>query len=184
MKNETLKLFITLLLMALVAGLCLSGVYAITRKPIEEQTAAAAVAARQAALPAAVSFEQSEYGGEIPVFRGMDAQGVTVGYVTTCAATGFGGEIEVTVGMDMNGKITAIFVGGENFAETPGFGAKVQDSAFTNQFMGKGADDKLDVTKDGGDIDAVSGATRSSRAVSVAVKAAYALLTAAAKFGG
>ena len=59
-------------------------------------------------------------------------------------------------------------------AETPGVGTRVKDAGFTSQFEGLGPDAVVKVKKDGGEIDAVSGATISSRAVTLAIEKARA----------
>ena len=91
----------------------------------------------------------------------------TAGYVGTITVNGFGGEVEVTVGMDAQGIITGIAVGGSNFSETAGLGAKSKEPAFTGQFAGKTT--PLSVTKSGDatetQVDAITSATITSNAV-------------------
>lgn len=83
---------------------------------------------------------------------------------------GYGGEIKVIVGFDVaTDKLIGISV--TTHKETPGLGSAVQDAAFTKQFQGK-EPARASLRKDGGDIDAVSGATLSSVAVCNAVKQA------------
>ena len=85
---------------------------------------------------------------------------------------GFGGKMEIMVGFTLDGSIHHDeLVFGE---ETPGLGTKVADEAFAGQFKGLNPD-KIDfrVKKDGGDIDAVTAATISSRAVIDAIQRAY-----------
>ena len=95
------------------------------------------------------------------------SDGRTVGYVSQITTKGFGGDIVVTVGMDTDGVLTGIRVGGEGFSETAGLGARTRDEAFTAPFAGKTAPVAL-----GEDVDAVTGATISSSAVTVAVNTA------------
>ena len=96
--------------------------------------------------------------------------GETIGYVAKATADGYGGKIEVTVGIDNNGMITGISCGGSGFSETPGLGAKVKEAKFSDQFAGMSA--PVSITKDGGTVDSVTAASRSSRAVCKAVNAA------------
>lgn len=70
---------------------------------------------------------------------------------------GYGGEIEIVVGVDNDGVITGINVGGANFSETAGLGAKTKEPAFTEQFKGLSAPLTLK-----GNVDSVSGASVSS----------------------
>lgn len=161
-----------LLLIALVAGLALGTVNAVTAAPIEKQARQAAQAARQAVLPDAAMFTENEDG---TVFTGLDKNGAVVGYVTSGTVKGYASMIEVTVGVDTNGVITGVSVGGKDFAETAGLGAKTKEPAFTTQFAGKAS--PLAVNKDGGEIEAVSSATVSSRAVTGEVSRLVAVLT-------
>ena len=73
---------------------------------------------------------------------------------------GYGGEIEIVVGVDNDGVITGINVGGANFSETAGLGAKTKEPAFTEQFKGLSAPLTLK-----GNVDSVSGASVSSGAI-------------------
>jgi len=101
--------------------------------------------------------------GDAQVFRGVDANGSAAGYVSTGTVTGFGGPVEVTVGTDAAGVITGVRVGGANFQETAGLGAKAKEPAFYEQFAGK--EYPVDLTKNGGEIDAITAATITSSAV-------------------
>jgi RnfABCDGE-type electron transport complex G subunit len=126
-----------------------------------------AVEAYKAVLPDAVDFEQAEAAQGIDLAYAGKKDGETVGYSAQVTVKGFGGNIQVTVGMDMTGAITGVSVGGPEFAETPGLGAKTQEPAFTDQFKTKTAPVVL-----GTDVDAVSGATVSSTAVTNGVNTA------------
>ena len=98
-----------------------------------------------------------------------------VGYVAQATVQGFGGPVEVVVGVDTNLTLTGISVGGGNFSETAGLGAKAKDSAFTDQFIGKVL--PVSVIKAGGKatestVDAITSATITSNAVAGAVNTA------------
>ncbi len=101
--------------------------------------------------------------------------GKTVGIaVNTYTEKGFAGRIDVMVGLLPDGIIynTSIL----NMKETPGLGTKLDSkkSDFPLQFKGKNpADFKLKVKKDGGDVDAITAATISSRAFCDALQRAY-----------
>ena len=84
---------------------------------------------------------------------------------------GFGGKIELMVGMLQNGIINKVSVLSQ--AETPGLGANMVNDKFKGQFDGKDPQTfTLKVKKDGGDVDAITAATISSRAVSEAIQRA------------
>jgi len=175
--REIMKLGGKLLLIAAIAGLALGVTNEITKGPIAEQAVISANAARSTVLPAAVSFNEIEDG----VFCGVDAAGAKAGYVTTATVNGYGGPIEVTVGVDMTGTVTGISVGGSNFSETAGLGARVKEDAFRAQFTGKTA--PVELRKNGGEIDAVASATISSTAVKNAVNTACDILVPFAQRG-
>jgi electron transport complex protein RnfG len=92
--------------------------------------------------------------------------------VKTFSKNGYGGRIDLMVGFTPEGKINKISVLDQK--ETPGLGTKMTDSVFKNQFDGVNPEQfKLKVKKDGGDVDAITAATISSRAFCDAVEKAY-----------
>lgn len=117
--------------------------------------------------PDAAEIEEIEAAEGIDKAFAGKKNGAVVGYAAQVTVAGYGGPVEVTVGIDLTGAITGIVVGGDQFAETPGLGAKVKEPGFTEQFKTKVAPVSL-----GSDIDAVTSATVSSTAVVKAVNAA------------
>lgn len=97
-------------------------------------------------------------GRKVTVFPGRKA-GKLVGVAIEDFGKGFGGEVGVMVGFDVN-RDTLTGIGVTTMKETPGLGTRIADPGFTAQFPGKPADVRLKAQ--GGDIDAVSGATISS----------------------
>lgn len=96
-----------------------------------------------------------------------------VGYCFEVKPSGFGGELSLIVGINLDETVAGVQV--TSHAETPGLGAKAQtDADWVAQFVGKAADGALAVSKDGGTIDAITGATITSRAVISGVNAAAA----------
>ncbi len=94
-----------------------------------------------------------------------------LGYCVESAADGFGGALELMVGYSPEGKIIGVSI--VALSETPGLGSKVNDAAYLEQYIGGSGELTL-----GGDVDAISGATVSSRAVITAVNRATAALNA------
>lgn len=95
------------------------------------------------------------------------------GYAVEVRTTGFDGEIVMMVGVDTEGNVRGISI--ISHSETAGLGAvagsdSARGQAFRDQFIGKTGE--LAVTKDGGTVDAISGATITSRAVTEGVDAA------------
>ncbi len=95
--------------------------------------------------------------------------GAAAGYCITTTPNGYGGELTVIVGIT-DGAVAGVKV--TSHSETPGLGAKAQDSEWISQFIGMPADGALSVDKDGGSVVSISGATVTSRAVSAGVNAA------------
>ncbi len=87
--------------------------------------------------------------------------------VFSASARGYGGPVLVEAAFDTEGKITFISVGDENFAETPALGGLAREAEFLQQFIGKTAPVAL------GEIDAISGATLTTKAVTDALNRAY-----------
>ena len=84
---------------------------------------------------------------------------------------GYGGDLGVMVGFELEtGKLVGISI--TTMAETPGVGTLVKEPEFTAQIEGLGPEAVIKLKKDGGEIDAVSGATISSRAVTQAIEKA------------
>ena len=166
--RKVMILGLKLFLLAAVAGLALGLTNMVTAGAIEEQQIKAAQAARKTVLPAAETFTKAAAPeGMKDAFAGYDASGALVGKTGTIVTKGYGGEIEITVGIDGNGAVTGVSVGGASFAETAGLGARSKEPWFMEQFIGKVS--PIAIVKDGGEVDAITSATITSRAVTNAV---------------
>ena len=167
------QLVVTLFLISAICAVLPGLVNNITAGPIAAANEAATNAAMQAVLPAD-SYEQVEYTGGnalvTAVYKAGDA-----GYVVQVAPSGFGGNLDVMVGVGADGTCTGVSI--ISHAETSGLGANATKEDFRAQFVGKA---NVAVTKDGGDIAALTGATITSRAVCDGVNAA---IEAAASVG-
>ena len=163
-KNMTICLFA----ICVVCSSLLAGVYALTKEPIDAAARAKNEAAIKEVLPSsAVSIEQErtvDFEGATYTYNlAYDQQGNTVGCAINVAPVGFGGPIMIKVGFDANGVICNTKVLSQ--AETPGLGAKCVEPAFAEQFKGwNPSQKKLAVKKDGGDVDAITASTITSRA--------------------
>ena len=161
--------YLALVIITLVAALALGATYTLTEERILEQSVLAAQNARVQVMPEAEAFEEipSENEKIDEVYEALKG-GQAIGYVLKTTVNGYGGEIEIVAGFAPDGTITGISVGGANFKETPGLGAKSKDKAFTDRFVGKTA--PVSVVKAGktageNDIDAIASATVTSNAV-------------------
>ena len=121
-----------------------------------------------------VEAEVITYGGEVKIYSGTK-NGQPVGYaIESFSNNGFSGEVRLIVGFNPDGTIYRTEVLSQH--ETPGLGDKMERSKsdFAQQFDGKNpADFHLAVSKDGGDVDAITAATISSRAYTEAIARAY-----------
>ena len=175
-QNESIVMYVlrlagTLLLITAVVAAALAGVNAITAPVIEELNAAATQEAISAVLPGGFDSEVADYadatGLVSKVYQGANGYAVEVG------PSGFDNTITMMVGVDNEGKVLGISI--VSHTETAGLGA-VADAdtpkgiAFRDQFVG--ASGSVSVTKDGGTMDAITGATITSRAICVGVNAA------------
>ena len=153
---------ILLLISALVAGL-LGFVNQLTEQKIADNTAQKANAAMQTVLPSP-SYEKLEVADErvTELYRGEG------GYVVRLNANGFGGTIDLMIGVGDDGTVTGVSV--ISHSETASLGAECTREDWRSQFIG--AQGELKVTKDGGSIDALTGATVTSRALTAAVELA------------
>ena len=174
-----------------VAGLAV--VYQVTKEPIAQAEAKAKAAVYASVVAQAESFTEVENAEALigasqaaienaqlgdcsvsEVLIAESADGEALGYVISATSpNGYGGDIQIAVGISNAGVITGFNVISNN--ETAGLGSKCTNSDFTSQFEGKNAD-ILRYTKTGAvaddEIDAISGATRTTNAVTQAVNTA------------
>ena len=185
--NKIIKNTIILTVITLVSGLLLGLVYEITKEPIANAQEQAKREAWQSVFPDASqdAFEQIDVDGDVAaqVIKDLGMSGSIdevcavdggdTGYVITVTdGEGYGGDIQITVGITADGTVSGVsFL---SISETAGLGMKATESSFYEQYVGVQTE-KFYVSKDGGEgepIDAISGATITSRAVTSAVNAA------------
>ncbi len=180
MIKEYLKMIIVLTLIAAVCGFLLSAVKTFTFERIEEQIL---VNVKGPALKNVLSQSTNnpindrleiELDGIIhTVFIGKKGdQLYAVAYESE--GNGFGGAIGVMLGIDIE-KSTISGIGILTHQETPGLGSRISETSFTDKFKGRAVSDNFKVKKDNGSIDAISGATNSSRGVCSAAEKGVAL---------
>ena len=185
--NKMVKNALILTIITLISGLGLGLVYEITKEPIAQAQEAAKKEAWQAVFAEAAleDFEVVELdeavaetvmaaiGSKGSINEVCTVKGGELGYViTTTNSEGYGGDIQITVGIKADGTVNGVSI--LSISETAGLGMKATEPAFYEQFHGK-LTDNFYVAKDGGSgeaIDALSGATITTRAVTNAVNAA------------
>lgn len=159
--KEMVRYGMVLSLTCALAAASLAGVHALTKSRILAQAQAEEGSALKEVLPNAARFEPVKKGDAVIYYKAYDAEGNFMAVAFKAAQKGYSSVIETMAGMDRDGRLTAIKVISQN--ETPGLGAAVVEPAFTGQFSGKNID-SLD------QVQAITGATISSRAVIEAVK--------------
>ena len=161
----------TLILTAIctIVTLLLAMTNMLTVDKIAENAAQKAAESRKKVL-AAEEYKPLDADGN--VYGAYDENGEMIGVVITTSASGYGGKIEVMTGIRANGQISGVNV--LSMEETPGLGARGKEDSFLRQYKGHDRSD-LAVSKDDGEIDALSGATITSRAITKAVNEAVAL---------
>ena len=170
----------------LVAGLALGVVQDITADPIAQQQEQSKQEAYKAVFEDADSFEVYDVDADAlaanlaennfnaqtinEIMEAKDASGETIGYALNVTdSEGYGGDIQFTMGIQNDGTLNGISI--LSISETAGLGMNAKNPEFYNQYAGKQTD-HFYVSKDGGNgepIDALSGATITSRAVTGAV---------------
>ena len=167
LENSLKNMFLSLTVISLIVGGLLGAVAHITSEPIAAATAAAQKDAIKAVTPAfdAVSdpYVVEDCGNGLPAtIFAVSKDGQQVGSaVEVVTKKGFGGKVKVMMGFDMEGNITGYNVG-------------VKGTGVIGKNPGKA---NLTVTKDGGEVDAITAATISTRAFCDAIALAYATVT-------
>ena len=164
LKNMTLCLTLVCLICAAVVGVA----YAVTKEPIDAAAQAKTTASIARVLPEFSSVPQEgsvRVGGADYKYYKVDG----AGYAIISATSGFGGLLTLMVGVAEDGTVHNTTV--LSHSETPGLGAKcTSDERFISQFQGfDPAAKTLAVRKDGGDLDAITASTITSRAYALAV---------------
>lgn len=176
------------------AGAILAGVNDYTTAPIAASKAAALENAIKEVTPpfdnnpTKESYKAVTAEGDSLLIYPAKKDGKLIGVaVESNTQKGFSGEIKVIIGFDVDGKLLNYSV--LQHAETPGLGSKMQEWFRTNKnkqnVLGRSlADGDLKVSKDGGDVDAITAATISSRAFLDAVNRAYSAYAGTKKWDG
>lgn len=181
MWNSIIKPTLVLFIVCVIISGSLAYVNGMTTDIIQENTLAEQEEFRRQVLPEADSFRIIEQTGLPEAVKGVYegfATNASEGYVVEVSTKGYGGAISMTIGVNTEGQISGVIVGSNN--ETPGLGSKATQADFTEKFdvvsLGNIPESGLVVVKQSPkadhEIQAVSGATISSRAITKGVQAA------------
>ncbi len=190
--NKIIKDALALTAITLVAGIALGGVYEITKDPIAAQKALKKQKACKEVFVDADAFEPVELDADLAdqirkaldadgyvaqevteVMEAVDASDASLGYViTVISGEGYGGDIQFSVGIQADGTVNGISI--LSIGETAGLGMNANTDSFKSQFANKNVD-VFTVTKQGAkaenEIDAISGATITTKAMANGVNA-------------
>jgi electron transport complex protein RnfG len=179
-ESTFLSMVLTLFMVTLVAAGLLGSVYALTKEPIRLAELKKKNEAIQVVVPGFDNEPSQEVerifmdGDSLYLYTARLGEEILGTAVETFTKKGFSGEFKLMVGFAPDGSIIDIAV--IKHAETPGLGNKMEKgkSDFSVQFMGKHPDSfNIAVTKDRGDVDAITASTITSRAYCDAVTRAY-----------
>ncbi len=163
---------VALLLICLVSTALLALTNSVTAAKIAENAVETEKASRMVVMPEASSFgEVTETESGLTYCEALSESGEKLGFVFTSSAKGYGGAVGVMVGVDNEGVITGIEI--LSHSETPGLGANATGENFKNRFVGKSGELTVDKnSNEGQNIQAITAATITSKAVTSAVNAA------------
>ncbi|MBM7556172.1 RnfABCDGE type electron transport complex subunit G [Halanaerobacter jeridensis] len=161
------KLIIVLTIIMITSAGVLTFVQQLTLPKIQSHAQQKKENAILTVLPGAEEYEQVDKGN-LTLYKGLDSSGNVVGYALQNSGQGFQSVLKIMVGLDVDAK-KVMKVKILNQAETPGLGARIIEKQFKSQFNDKAFSDSFQAKKD---IDAISGATISSQAMSDVIKGA------------
>jgi electron transport complex protein RnfG len=178
--KDAAKIALRLIVITVIAGLLLGLTYSSTKDPIAQQEALKASESRRVVLNDAADFEQidlaplnlpEEYGVIQEAYRGIN-NGETVGITVYMIVTGYSKGLNITVGIKNDGTVAGVDIG--SHSETAGLGANAGDPTYLAQYTGLTPPANIVKTapQNPGDVQAVTGATITSRAVADAVNLA------------
>jgi len=174
-KSSLKNMMLCLTAVCLICSAILAVVYSVTAEPIRLADRKALEESIQIVLPEGGVLSSAMQSDAMEYYISTGADGNVVAYAVKSTVVGFGGPLTIMVGVLPDGTVynTSVLV----CNETPGLGAKCKtDIPFMEQWKGFGADKVLKVAKDGGDVDAITASTITSRAYALAVSNAVELV--------
>ena len=174
--RDIIRLVVILTLVCIVAAMALARVYEFTKEPIAQQRRLARLRAVKGVLPEHENQPDQDTieidlgNGDIKlVYLGLSGDKINGVAFEIKNGEGYGGEIVAMLGLKTNGEIYGVEI--VRHGETPGLGAKIVNQGFRDQFQGKSLENtNFMLKKDGGDLDQITGATISPRAIIKGIK--------------
>lgn len=164
---------VALLMICLVATALLAATYSITAEQIDQNAVQAENEARSAVFPQAASFSEIKKIDGKEYCEALDDSGNCIGYTFTTTAKGYGGDVSVMTGVRTDGTVSGVEILDVS-NETPGLGQNAKNGTFAAQYTDKSGEIGVNTagkTVPNG-IDALTGATFTSRGVTNAVNQA------------
>lgn len=180
LESTFINMLMSLTLVALLASVSLAYMNELTKVPKEEARKLKKLNAIKSVLPEITndpftekqSFAVEGEKDSLDFYPGKSNEGLAGMAVSTFSNKGYNGLIRLMVGFNMEGAIHNIAVLEQK--ETPGLGTKITTESFVKQYLGKNPGSfNMTVKKDGGEVDAITGATITSRAFNDAVQRAF-----------
>lgn len=166
--KKIIQLVLSLTIIAAVCAAVLATVNAVTKDQIATIKTRATQNAARLVMPASVKSVEQQGEGADAYFVGKDAKGQPIAFALKgISHEGYGGDIVLMVGFRADKKTVECYKT-LAAAETPGLGMNLNTPEFSSQFGGKDGS-SLSVKKDGGEIEAITAATITSRAVCRAI---------------
>jgi len=170
---------VSLFIICLVVTALLAVTNKITAPKIEQLAIETQNNTKKVVLSDAASFSDEKTvekdGAQYTYYEGLSEADETVGYVFLTSAKGYGGDIDIMVGIDTTGSVKGVAI--LSISETAGLGMNAKNESFLNQFKDKNS--QISVIKTGepkdNEIQALTGATITSNAVTSAVNTALEL---------
>lgn len=150
------------------SGGILSFVHLTTAEKIASNAVKQRALAQKAVFAEAKTFKEAQKNN-FNYVEAFDSEKTPLGYIIEAENQGYSSVIKTLIALDSSFKIVGLKIVSQT--ETPGLGTNIEKNKFTEQFINK-KNNELDLKQEGGNIDAVTGATISSRAVINSVKSA------------
>ena len=184
LESSLTNMLLVLTGVAVIMGAVLAWVNSVTSGPISEQKAKtladgikAVMACDELTVAKTDTVRQNDAKGKeltFIIYQTQDAEGHDLGAAVESTTLGFGGNLKVLVGFAPDGQVLGYTL--LEHAETPGLGAKADkwfQKGEKGDIIGKNPQEPLTVSKDGGQVDAITASTITSRAFLLAVNNAY-----------
>lgn len=170
--KEILRLILVLTLICALSSALLAAVYGKTKAPIaaalERRTASSAAKV----MPPGLGSPEKRVVENVSFFVARRDNRLAAVAVEGRSKNGYGGEVALMVGLSADGRLVNFEV--VQASETPGLGTKMKSDVFKTPLLGKAVKSPWKVKKDGGEVDAITAATISSRAALECIRDAIA----------